>query len=156
MSRRHKLHSEASYRFERGVDRELPLRASAKAMALLAGLGGGQVVPGCSHAQFDVAPVVISMAVDYPDRVAGVVYGRDTVVRRLREVGCTVVQSRAAAPTVAPWRAGSPPDQARGRLPAGGCAASFGVGPGRHPAVLASRPYRPGRPGRGGNPAGGV
>ena len=26
MSRRHKLFSEASYRFERGVDRELPLR----------------------------------------------------------------------------------------------------------------------------------
>jgi len=41
MSRRHKLHSEASYRFERGVDRELPLRASAKAVALLSALGGG-------------------------------------------------------------------------------------------------------------------
>ena len=40
MSRRHKLHSEASYRFERGVDRELPLRASAKAVAMLSGLGG--------------------------------------------------------------------------------------------------------------------
>ncbi len=107
MSRRHKLHSEASYRFERGVDRELPLRASAKAVALLSSLGGGQVVPGCTHAQVDVAPVVISMAVDYPDRVAGVVYGRDTVVRRLREVGCTVAQTRTASPTIAPWRAES-------------------------------------------------
>ncbi len=106
MSRRHKLHSEASYRFERGVDRELPLRASAKAVALLAGLGGGQVVPGCTHAQVEVAPVVIAMAADYPDRVAGVVYGRDTVVRRLREVGCTVAQTRGAPPTIAPWRAG--------------------------------------------------
>ena len=107
MSRRHKLHTEASYRFERGVDRELPLRATAKAVALLAGLGGGRVIPGCTHAQADVAPVVISMAVGYPDRVAGVVYGRDTVVQRLREVGCTVVQTRAPAPTVAPWRVGS-------------------------------------------------
>ncbi len=105
MSRRHKLHSEASYRFERGVDRELPLRASAKAVALLAGLGSGQVVPGCTHAQVDVVPVTIAMAADYPDRVAGVVYGRDTVVRRLREVGCTVAQTRAAPPTIAPWRA---------------------------------------------------
>jgi phenylalanyl-tRNA synthetase beta chain len=104
MSRRHKLHTEASYRFERGVDRELPLPATAKAVALLAGLGGGQVVPGCTHAEADVAPVVISMATDYPDRVAGVVFGRDTVVRRLREVGCSVHQTRAAAPTVAPWR----------------------------------------------------
>jgi len=107
MSRRHKLHSEASYRFERGVDRELPLRASAKAVALLSTLGGGHVVPGCTHAQADVAPVVISMAADYPDRVAGVVYGRDTVVRRLREVGCTVAQTRTVSPTIAPWRAGS-------------------------------------------------
>ena len=94
MSRRHKLHSEASYRFERGVDRELPLRASAKAVALLSGLGGGQVVPGCTHASAEVAPVLISMAADYPDRVAGVVYGRDTVVRRLREVGCSVRETR--------------------------------------------------------------
>jgi phenylalanyl-tRNA synthetase beta chain len=105
MSRRHKLHSEASYRFERGVDRELPLRATAKAVALLSSLGDGQVIPGCTHAQVDVAPVVISMAVDYPDRVAGVVYGRDAVVRRLREVGCSVLQTRAAPPSVAPWRA---------------------------------------------------
>jgi phenylalanyl-tRNA synthetase beta chain len=30
-------------------------------------------------------------------------------VRRLHEVGCTVVQTRAAAPTVAPWRDGSEP-----------------------------------------------
>jgi phenylalanyl-tRNA synthetase beta chain len=65
------------------------------------------VVPGCTHAQADVAQVVIAMAVDYPDRVAGVVYGRDTVIRRLHEVGCTVIQTRAAAPTIAPWRAGT-------------------------------------------------
>jgi phenylalanyl-tRNA synthetase beta chain len=106
MSRRHKLHSEASYRFERGVDRELPLRASAKAIALLSELGGGRVVPGCTHASVDVPPVLISMAADYPDRVAGGVYGRDIVIRRLREVGCTVRETRtSAAPTVAPWRA---------------------------------------------------
>jgi phenylalanyl-tRNA synthetase beta chain len=109
MSRRHKLHSEASYRFERGVDRELPLRATAKAVALLSALGGGRVVPGCTHASVDVPPVMISMAADYPDRVAGVVYGLDIVVRRLREVGCAVRETRTAGPpTVAPWRADEP------------------------------------------------
>ena len=112
MSRRHKLHSEASYRFERGVDRELPLRATAKAVALLSGLGGGPVVPGCTHASVEVPPVVISMAADYPDRVAGVVYGRDAVIRRLREVGCSVRETRKAAPTIAPWRAEEPEDSA--------------------------------------------
>jgi len=111
MSRRHKLHSEASYRFERGVDRELPLRATAKAVALLSGLGGGQGVPGCTHASVEVTPVTISMAADYPDRVAGVVYGRDTVVRRLREVGCSVRETRGPAPTIAPWRAEGPAGQ---------------------------------------------
>src|SRR6266567_2212502 len=117
MARRHKLHSEASYRFERGVDRELPLRASAKAAALLSGLGGGQVVPGCTHASVEVPPVLISMAADYPDRVAGVVYGRDTVVRRLHEVGCAVRETRGATPTIAPWRAEESAAAANGLVP---------------------------------------
>ena len=56
MSRRHKLHSEASYRFERGVDRELPLHASARAVRMLAELGGAEVVPGVTHAQAPVEP----------------------------------------------------------------------------------------------------
>jgi phenylalanyl-tRNA synthetase beta chain len=108
MSRRHRLHSEASYRFERGVDRELPLRATARAVALLSSLGGGTVVPGCTHAEVPLPPVTIDMAADYPDRVAGVVYGLDTVVRRLAEVGCEVRTTRdPALPTIAPWRAGT-------------------------------------------------
>ncbi len=120
MARRHKLHSEASYRFERGVDRELPLRATAKAAALLSGLGGGQVVSGCTHASVEVPPVLISIGTNYPDRVAGVVYGRDIVVRRLREVGCSVQETRKAALTVAPWRAEEPegePAAANGLVP---------------------------------------
>ena len=84
MSRRHKLNSEASMRFARGVDRELPLRASARAASMLASLGGGIIVPGCTHASEDVPPVAVVMALDYPDQVAGVVYGLAVVARRLR------------------------------------------------------------------------
>jgi phenylalanyl-tRNA synthetase beta chain len=90
MSRRHRLFSEASYRFERGVDRELPVRASAKAAALLASLGGATVVPGCTHAQAEVPPVTISLPVDYPGRVAGMSYPKATVIGRLHDVGCVV------------------------------------------------------------------
>jgi phenylalanyl-tRNA synthetase beta chain len=109
MARRHRLHSEASYRFERGTDRELPPRATARAAALLASLGGATVVPGLTHAQVPVAPVTIELAADYPDRVAGVVYGMDTVVARLHEVGCDVRSTPAAQePTIAPWRAVAP------------------------------------------------
>jgi phenylalanyl-tRNA synthetase beta chain len=112
MSRRHRLHSEASYRFERGTDRELPLRATARAAALLASLGGATIVPGATHAQVPVTPVTIQLAADYPDRVAGVVYGMDTVVARLQEVGCEVRSTpseRSPGPTVAPWRADKAP-----------------------------------------------
>jgi phenylalanyl-tRNA synthetase beta chain len=106
MSRRHRLFSEASYRFERGVDRELPLRASAKAVSLLAALGGASVVPGCAHASVEVPAVTITVADDYPDRVAGQAYGHDTVVQRLRDVGCEVTDPGAAVLTVIPpsWR----------------------------------------------------
>jgi phenylalanyl-tRNA synthetase beta chain len=35
------------------------------------------------------------MAADYPDRVAGMAYGPDVVIRRLAQVGCEVSQQRA-------------------------------------------------------------
>jgi phenylalanyl-tRNA synthetase beta chain len=93
MSRRHRLFSQASARFERGVDHELPLRASAKAAAMLADLGGGTVVPGYTLAAEPVEVVTIVIRADHPDRVAGRSYGTPTVITRLREVGCTVEAS---------------------------------------------------------------
>ncbi len=102
MGRRHKLSTEASYRFERGVDRELPLRASAQVVSMLATFGGAGVVPGRTHASVPVPPVTITMPASYPDEVAGAVYGRDTVIRRLREVGCGVPPGPAAADGRAP------------------------------------------------------
>ncbi|MDH2427416.1 phenylalanine--tRNA ligase subunit beta [Sphaerisporangium sp. TRM90804] len=91
MSRRHNLVSEASRRFERGVDRELPLYASWRAVQMLVAFGGGTAEPGVTHAWAEVEPVTITIPADHPDQVAGVTYGRDTVVRRLEQVGCTVV-----------------------------------------------------------------
>jgi phenylalanyl-tRNA synthetase beta chain len=96
MSRRHRLFSEASARFERGVDYELQQRAAAKAAVLLAELAGGTLVPGSTYAREPVPEVSISLAADYPDRVAGVAYGVDTVVTRLRQVGCTVTVTTVA------------------------------------------------------------
>jgi phenylalanyl-tRNA synthetase beta chain len=112
MSRRHRLFSEASARFERGVDRELPLRASAKAASMLASLAGGTVVPGCTHASAEVPPVSVQMAADHPDKVAGVAYGRNTVVRRLRQVGCEISgdQDPAGGGQLAVWPPSWRPD----------------------------------------------
>src|SRR5215472_1606810 len=99
MSRRHRLFSESSYRFEREVDRELPVRASARAAVLLAELGGATVIPGCSHAQVEVPPVTISLPADYPGKVAGLAYPRATVIQRLRDVGCVVTEPGEGAGT---------------------------------------------------------
>jgi len=115
MARRHRLPSEASYRFERGTDRELPLRATQRATALLATLGGATVVPGATHAEIPVTPVTITMAADYPDRVAGVIYGTERVFGRLAEVGCEVrTRQLPSPPTIAPWR-DDEPDAPTGR-----------------------------------------
>jgi len=97
MSRRHRLSSEASARFERGVDPELQTRASARAALMLAALAGGTVIHGCSIAAAEIEPVTITMPADYPDQVAGLVYGLETVQKRLREVGCTVVHLPGSA-----------------------------------------------------------
>jgi phenylalanyl-tRNA synthetase beta chain len=130
MSRRHKLGSEASARFERGVDPELPVRASARAATMLATLSGGTVVPGCSMAGVDVEPVAIAMAADYPDQVAGLVYGLDTVLARLREVGCSIVQ----APEQATGGAGAPPATSE---PATSLDAPIGLAGGHHASMHA-------------------
>ncbi|TDD70627.1 phenylalanine--tRNA ligase subunit beta [Actinomadura rubrisoli] len=104
MVRRHRLHSEASYRFERGVDRELPLYATYRAARMLAELGGAEVLPGVTHAEAPVERATVAMPAGHPDKVAGVAYGRDTVVRRLEQVGCAVAGGDVL--TVAPpsWR----------------------------------------------------
>ncbi|MFI6599777.1 phenylalanine--tRNA ligase subunit beta [Nonomuraea sp. NPDC050536] len=89
-SRKHKLISESSKRFERGVDRELPLVASWRAVRLLAELGGATAQPGVTHAEVEVSPARIAIPADYPGRVAGAPYSKETVVRRLEQLGCTV------------------------------------------------------------------
>jgi phenylalanyl-tRNA synthetase beta chain len=113
MSRRHRLSSEASARFERGVDPELQLRASARAAAMLGELAAGTIVPGCTYARVPIEPVTIVLAVDYPDQVAGMTYGLDTVTRRLRQVGCevTVLPAEGTAGPAGP--AGEPGAHAR-------------------------------------------
>ncbi|MEV4164829.1 phenylalanine--tRNA ligase subunit beta [Nonomuraea dietziae] len=98
MSRRHNLVSEASKRFERGVDRELPLVASWRAVQLLASLGGASEVPGVTHAETEVSPVRIAIPTSHPGAVAGVPYSHETVVTRLEQVGCVVEPGSSPAP----------------------------------------------------------
>ncbi|WP_461296793.1 phenylalanine--tRNA ligase subunit beta [Streptomyces harbinensis] len=103
-SRRHKLISEASRRFERGVDPQAAAAAAQRAVDLLVLLAGGTAGPGVTQVSVPLTPRTIKVAADHPDRVAGVAYGRETVVRRLQEVGCDVYGSDELTVTVPSWR----------------------------------------------------
>jgi phenylalanyl-tRNA synthetase beta chain len=89
-ARRHKLPSEASKRFERVVDPQLPPVALERAVQLLVEHGGGHPVDGRTDEGAAPAPASIEMALDLPDRVAGVSYPNGATTHRLRQVGCEV------------------------------------------------------------------
>ncbi|GAA2481650.1 phenylalanine--tRNA ligase subunit beta [Streptomyces thermolineatus] len=103
-ARRHKLSSEASRRFERGVDPEAASAAAQRTVDLLVLLAGGSAEAGVTEVAADSAPRTVTMAADHPDRVAGTVYGREKVVRRLQEVGCDVRGTDELVVTVPSWR----------------------------------------------------
>jgi phenylalanyl-tRNA synthetase beta chain len=89
-ARRHKLPSEASKRFERGVDPALPPVAAARAVELLTRYGGGTVDPGVTDVNTVTPPAPIRMAASHPAEIAGVAYPTDTSERLLTEIGCRV------------------------------------------------------------------
>ncbi|MDX2676149.1 phenylalanine--tRNA ligase subunit beta [Streptomyces soliscabiei] len=103
-ARRHKLSSEASRRFERGVDPAAAAAAAQRTVDLLVLLAGGTADAGVTEIIAPSAPHTISVPADHPDKVAGVGYGRETVVRRLQEIGCDVYGQDELIVTVPSWR----------------------------------------------------
>ncbi|MCO4694596.1 phenylalanine--tRNA ligase subunit beta [Streptomyces sp. RO-S4] len=103
-ARRHKLSSEASRRFERGVDPQAASAAAQRTVDLLVLLAGGTAEAGVTEVIAPSAPHTVTVAADHPDKVAGVTYGRETVVRRLQEVGCDVYGQDELIVTVPSWR----------------------------------------------------
>ncbi|MFF8320061.1 MULTISPECIES: phenylalanine--tRNA ligase subunit beta [Streptomyces] len=103
-ARRHKLSSEASKRFERGVDPQASSAAAQRTVDLLMLLAGGTAEAGVTEVIAPSAPHTIAVPADHPDKVAGVVYGRETVVRRLQEIGCDVYGQDELIVTVPSWR----------------------------------------------------
>lgn len=90
-TRRHKLGSEASRRFERVVDPELNVAALDRAATLLAEIAGGTVEPVLTDVRIPVPAIApISMDIDLADRTAGIHYAPGAATRRLQQVGCSV------------------------------------------------------------------
>jgi phenylalanyl-tRNA synthetase beta chain len=104
-ARRHKLPSEASRRFERGVDPLLPVYAADRVVELLAEHGGGTVAPGVTYVGHPPESRTITADVSLPARVTGMPIDADTTVAHLRTVGCAVSVEGQALTAVAPsWR----------------------------------------------------
>lgn len=110
--RRHRLGSEASRRFERGVDPTLSARAARRVAQLLVDLGGavadgpggldGSRV-GLGPAESSPAPVELDLAL--PQRVLGTAVPAQTAVAALEQVGCTLTgASGVVQVTPPPWR----------------------------------------------------
>ena len=89
-ARRHKLVSEASRRFERGVDPQLPPAAAQRVADLLVALGGGRVEPGMTVVGTAPAPATIPLPADLPGRLTGIDVDAASTVSVLRAVGCSV------------------------------------------------------------------
>lgn len=110
--RRLHLVSEAGRRYERSVDPAASVAAIDRCAALLAEIAGGTVQPVLTDwrgnpPREDYSPPPVQMAVDLPDRMAGVVYPDGAAVRRLTQIGARVVSGPGSdVLTVTPpsWR----------------------------------------------------
>ena len=104
-ARHHKLSSEASRRFERGVDPQLVEVALDVACALLVDIAGGEISARGTIVGGVPAREPITMRVSRPSELIGVEYSSETVARRLREVGCEVeIAGDEAEVTPPTWR----------------------------------------------------
>jgi phenylalanyl-tRNA synthetase beta chain len=104
-ARRHKLPSEASKRFERGVDPQITAVACARAAALLVEHGGGTLDERVTDVYTVAPPAPVTIAADLPSRVSGVPYDTPRVVGLLTGIGCAV-ETHGDRLTVTPptWR----------------------------------------------------
>ncbi|MCS7059820.1 MAG: phenylalanine--tRNA ligase subunit beta [Anaerolineae bacterium] len=86
-ARHHNLHSEASYRFARGVHPELAMLAQKRGLSLLQQYAGGVIARGILDSYpAPVPPVVIDLAPAQVERALGVAVPKADIVRILRSL----------------------------------------------------------------------
>ncbi|ORW50297.1 phenylalanine--tRNA ligase subunit beta [Mycobacterium paraense] len=108
--RRLHLPSEAARRYERAVDPAISVAALDRCAALLAEIAGGEVSPTLTDwrgdpPRDDWSLPPIRIAVDLPDRFAGVTYPAGTTARRLAQIGAVVAEEGDTLTVTPPsWR----------------------------------------------------
>lgn len=106
-ARHYGLHTDASHRYERGVDAELQYRAMARATALLVEICGGQVGPVIDVTSAAHLPKLAKIVLRRTklDSLIGYVIPDATVTDILTRLGCKVAVSTGQWSVVAPsWR----------------------------------------------------
>ncbi|MGN6252957.1 MAG: phenylalanine--tRNA ligase subunit beta [Marmoricola sp.] len=103
--RRHKLPSEASRRFERGIDPTMQQAAADRVVELLVRYGGAVADPGVTVVGSAPAPATIRIDADLPARITGMPISPETTVAHLEAVGCALTGTGPElAAVVPPWR----------------------------------------------------
>ncbi len=104
-SRRHGLSTEASKRFERGVDPELAPAAAQLVVDLLVAHGGGTADTAVTDIDETRPREGYRLDVTLPSRLVGVDYSPDRVTEILRQLGCSVTGDAQVVDVVPPsWR----------------------------------------------------
>lgn len=104
-ARRHKLSSEASKRFERGVDPQIQAAAAARAVDLLVELAGASVDEGVTDTGAAFEPTVIDLPAAYTAGRIGIDYSQQQIVGALEQIGATVeTGAEGYRVTVPSWR----------------------------------------------------
>ncbi|MDP9832526.1 phenylalanine--tRNA ligase subunit beta [Trueperella abortisuis] len=104
MARKHKLPSEASKRFERGVDPRVAGVAAQRVAELLVEFGGGRIDEANSDYDVTTPPEALSFNVSEVARLTGLDLGRDRIVEILEQIGCTVRGDELLSVTPPTWR----------------------------------------------------
>lgn len=106
-ARRHGLHTDASHRYERGVDPALQHTAIERATRLLLDICGGEAGPVIDQTDDSKLPprATITLRRTKLDRLIGHVIADDQVTDILTRLGCEVTQGEGEWKAVAPtWR----------------------------------------------------
>jgi len=106
-ARRHGLHTDASHRYERGVDPQLQFKAIERATRLLLDICGGEAGPVIDVTSEADLPkrATITLRREKLDRLIGHVIADNDVSDILRRLGCEVTEGAGFWQAVAPgWR----------------------------------------------------
>ncbi|WP_065649488.1 phenylalanine--tRNA ligase subunit beta [Pantoea eucrina] len=106
-ARRHGLHTDASHRYERGVDPALQHKAMERATRLLLDICGGEAGPVIDQTDASKLPprATITLRRKKLDRLIGHVIADEQVTDILTRLGCEVTQGEGEWKAVAPsWR----------------------------------------------------